>query len=467
MKTKERIAIARIFSDLIKADRIIDIGEMEYWDKICSKYSISKEMEAKAQEITFSEALKTIRDSDDYISKAGFLEDCRAMTTSDGFCAHSEALLMIALILTLDDDCPFSVDTISIPKSSFNFDVATALYIENEYDPETNEAIQKWYRMIYKEFQLAGFHFIYLPNVIDHYRKTDKSIFKQILSFLAPSKANREIDTIYDNIMEMSTGSFCKDILCNRLEINELRNTFPSLMIKISNDIVSEKQYANYIKIEVAHDIIETVKEFVDLFCEMLSSDVYIVNSSEERDTQFHYHGFYKQLLDIFLINKDKRSPIVLQPHKNKIKFPEIGATADGMHRRERALYALFLCVGKQGINFNMPRTTTELERFNRQMKKLQAQYKTIYSMFMGETDTTPDLGDSRIRGPIIACIRKSIRKLRGLYNPEDYNIIVGDNGSLSVNIEPELVFVESLDDDKTLVPLLKSNLYKRYNEAK
>lgn len=467
MKTKERIAIARIFSDLIKADRIVDIGEMEYWGRICSKYSITKEMEVKAQEMTFTEALKTIRVSDDNASKEGFLEDCRSMTTSDGFCAHSEALIMITLILMLDGECQFSVDTISIPKSSFNFDVATALYIENEYDKEANEAIQKWYRMIYKEFQLAGFHFIYLPKVIEHYRKTDKSIFKQILSFLAPSIANNQIEIIYDSILTMSTGSFCKDILCNRLEINELRNTFPSLLVKIGNDFVGGTQYANYLKIEVGHDILETVKLFVDQFCEMLSSDIYIVKSSEERDRQFHYHGFYKQLLDIFLIYRDKRSQVLLIPHKNKITFPGIGAIADGMHRRERALYTLFLCAGRHGINFNRPRSTTELERYYNQMVKIQAQYKTIYGMFTGDSDSTPNLYDSRIRGPIIACIKKSIKKLRGLYNPDDYNIIADDNGCLSVNLEPELVFVESFDNDSPLVPLLKSDLYKRYKEVK
>ena len=69
MKTKERIAIARIFSDLIKADRIVDIGEMEYWEKICTKYSITKEIEIKAQEITFSAALTTIQAAEDNDSK--------------------------------------------------------------------------------------------------------------------------------------------------------------------------------------------------------------------------------------------------------------------------------------------------------------------------------------------------------------------------------------------------------------
>ena len=462
MTTKERIAIARIFSDLIKADRIVDTGEMEYWAKICSKYSITKDMEIRAQEITFSAALSTIRNSEYTESKKAFLEDCRSMTTSDGFCAHSEALIMIAIILMLEEDCPFRVETISIPRSSLNIDVATALYIEDDFDAEVNEAIEKCYRMIYKEFQLAGFHFIYLPNIIDHYRNTESSMFKRILSFLAPSIGAGEIDGIYDSIMKMTTGSFCKDILCNRLEIKELRNTYPSLLIKTSNDYVGETQYANYLKIEVGDDIFETVKGFIDAFCDMLSSDVYVVNSSEERDNQFHYHGFYKQLLDIFLFRKDIRSKIVLCPYANTIKFPDISSTAEGMHRRERALYALLLCAGSSGIDFRNPGTSAGKERYESRMKKLQAQYNVIYGMFSGD-NAAPDLSNPKIRGPIVACMKKSIQRLRGLYNQDDYNV-TRDNGILSVHIDPELVFMESMDGT---VPLLESELYRRYKEVR
>ncbi len=37
-----KVAITRICSDLIKADRIIDAGEMKCWQEICQKYSIDK-----------------------------------------------------------------------------------------------------------------------------------------------------------------------------------------------------------------------------------------------------------------------------------------------------------------------------------------------------------------------------------------------------------------------------------------
>ena len=189
-----KIAIARIFADLIKADRIIDTGEMECWERVCAKYAIDKEIETEAQYVSFSDALKSICDSGVQGLKEDLLGDCRSMTVSDGFCAHSEALIMIALILMLDSEQPFRVETFSIPKASFNIDIATSLYIESDYDTATNEAIRESYRSLFKEFQLAGFHFVYPPKIIEHYRDTDPKLFRKILSFLAPSMSESGIE---------------------------------------------------------------------------------------------------------------------------------------------------------------------------------------------------------------------------------------------------------------------------------
>ena len=389
-----KIAIARIFADLIKADRIIDTGEMECWERVCAKYAIDKEIETEAQYVSFSDALKSICDSGVQGLKEDLLGDCRSMTVSDGFCAHSEALIMIALILMLDSEQPFRVETFSIPKASFNIDIATSLYIESDYDTATNEAIRESYRSLFKEFQLAGFHFVYPPKIIEHYRDTDPKLFRKILSFLAPSMSESGIENAYKSLMKMTTGVFCKDLLCNKCGITDLRNTCPSLLIKIGNSFVGEDAYANYLKIEVDEDILSTVQSFIDRFCEMLSSDVYVVNTSEERDSRFHFHGFYKQLLDIFLIRKNIRSHILIDPYKEEIFFPDIDAKATGLHRRERALYAMLLCCGAEGLNFNLPKSNDALARYNKRISKIQDRYRAIYSMFGGEGETAPDLGN-------------------------------------------------------------------------
>lgn len=459
-----KVAIARIFADLIKADRIVDTGEMECWRNICNKYAIDKDVRIEAREVSFADALNVICNSGIRGLKEDLLGDCRSMTVSDGFCAHSEALLMIALSTMLESEQPFRGEVISIPIGSFNIDIATALYIENEYDPETNEAIKAHYRSIFKEFQLVGFHFVYIPKIIDHYRNTDSVLFKDILSFLAPSMSETGLDNTYKSLMKMTTGVFCKDLLCNKCGITELRNTMPSLLIKIGNSFVGEAQYANYLKIDVDEDIATTIQTFVDCFSEMLNSDVFVVNTSEERDNQFHFHGFYKQLLDIFLVRRNIRSSILLNPYKEEIIFPNIDSKAMGLHRRERALYALLLCQGSDGINFSTPKSADALERYNRRMKRIQQRYSAIYEMFGGEKKTAPDLSIPEIRRPIFSCLKRSLKNLQALYNPEDYNITKSGDGAFSVNVEPELVYVCQLNSDEP-VPLHESEMYRKWSK--
>ena len=465
MLRAHKIAVARIFADLIKADRIIDTGEMECWNRVCAKYSIDKEVETDAQYVSFSDALESICNSGVQGLKEDLLSDCRSMTVSDGFCAHSEALILIALILMLDSYQPFRVETFSIPKASFNIDIATSLYIESDYDAATNEAIRVNYRSLFKEFQLAGFHFVYPPKIIEHYQDTDPKLFHQILSFLAPSMSESGIENAYKSLMKMTTGVFCKDLLCNKCGITDLRNTYPSLLIKIGNSFVGEDAYANYLKIEVDEDILSTVQSFIDRFCEMLSSDIYVVNTSEERDSQFHFHGFYKQLLDIFLIRKNIRSHILIDPYKEEIFFPDVDAKANGLHRRERALYTLLLCYGKDGINFNQPKSTDGLSKYTKRMEKIQTRYSIIYSLFGGTADTAPDLSIPEIRRPIFSCLKRSLKNIPSLYNPEDYNLTKNRDGVFSVNIDDNMVFVTELDSAEP-IHLADSKLFKKFKDA-
>ena len=438
---------------------------MECWNRVCAKYSIDKEVETDAQYVSFSDALESICNSGVQGLKEDLLSDCRSMTVSDGFCAHSEALILIALILMLDSYQPFRVETFSIPKASFNIDIATSLYIESDYDAATNEAIRVNYRSLFKEFQLAGFHFVYPPKIIEHYQDTDPKLFHQILSFLAPSMSESGIENAYKSLMKMTTGVFCKDLLCNKCGITDLRNTYPSLLIKIGNSFVGEDAYANYLKIEVDEDILSTVQSFIDRFCEMLSSNVYVVNTSEERDSQFHFHGFYKQLLDIFLIRKNIRSHILIDPYKEEIFFPDVDAKANGLHRRERALYTLLLCYGKDGINFNQPKSTDGLSKYMKRMEKIQTRYSIIYSLFGGTADTAPDLSIPEIRRPIFSCLKRSLKNIPSLYNPEDYNLTKNRDGVFSVNIDDNMVLVTELDSAEP-IPLTNSKLFKKFKDA-
>lgn len=82
--------------------------------------------------------------------------------------------------------------------------------------------------------------------------------------------------------------------------------------------------------------------------------------------------------------------------------------------------------------------------------------------MFGGEKETAPDLSVPEIRRPIFSCLKRSIKNLQALYNPEDYNITKSGDGAFSVNVEPELVYVCQLDSDEP-VPLRESEMYRKW----
>ena len=459
MKREEKVAIVRILSDLIKADAVIDAREMEKYAELKNKYNISKNEEKLGSKTTLAEAFWVISEADEEL-KNSFYSDCFDMTVSDGFCARSEALLMIALKLILDPDMSECVKLISILKPTFSIDSSSILYIESQYNETVNNAIQKNYRTIYKEAQISGFNFIYIPNIANHYKTADIELIKQITSFLDPSLSDEGILSVIESLLSVTTSSFCRDLLCNKLGITILREIDPSLLLKIGEGYVYEDIYVNYIKLEVNEDILNTLQKVVDEFMSMLSSDYIYVSTAEEKSHQFLYHGFYKQLLDIFLIRKSVRSKLYINAYREEIYFPDIDNKLYKLHRREKALYILLLLETEEGgANFNLPKSAKQLADYNVKLVELQKKYQLIYKCFGG--DTAPDISQAKIRRPIVSCLKRSLNGLNGLlYNLADYLIEKDEYGNLKVNIDRELIYIYD-PISKSMVHLFDSELYK------
>ena len=442
MKKIERISISRILFDFIKADRIIDSGEMNQYALLKERYAIHKEDEIAATQMTFSDAVNTLFKSDKGLIM-DFLGDCSDMTLSDGLCDRSEALLLLALKYKLTSEYD-DVEILSIPKSLFNITASSVLYVESRLETEINNIIVKNYRTLFKECQLAGFNFIYIPKVIEHYKNTDRELTNQIISFLAPSISEEGVNTVIDGLFSMTTASFCKDILCNKMGITSLRLTLPSLLIKIGESYIGDNIYSNYFKIEIDNDVVTTLQKILDDFMSMISTDVITISKAEEKKNQFLYHGFYKQLLDIFMMRKNIRSRLVINPYNEEITFPDIDSRLEKIHRREKALYMLLLITTYEGgINFNPPASVKQLDRYNAKMVALQEKYQKIYELFGG--DKAPDLTQPEIRRPIISCLKRSLNMLKDtLYNSEDYMITKDEFGNLRIELEQELQYINS-----------------------
>ena len=460
MRAEERIAICRILTDLIKADLVIDSNEMQEYIKLCESYNIRREEEIKASSITLSEAVSLLKQSDRGLQR-DLIGDFCDLSMSDGFCARPEALLLIGLSRCLED--PYSsAQILSIPQPVFNVAFGSVLYIESSTNEGLNQVINDNFRTLFKECQVVGFNFIYVPKVIEHYRSTDRKLTSRIVRFLSPALSDEGVENVINGLLSINTQNFCKDILCNKLGIKELRDTEPALLIKIGRSYVNDNLYANYLKINVDENIVKQMQKLLDTFSGMLSSDNINVSKVEEKKNQFLYHGFYKQLLDIYLIRRNVRSTVNVHPYKEEILMPDIDMKLTKLHRREKALYLLLLIVSKEGgINFNLPQNAKQAQIYEKRMRLFQNRYKVIYELFGVERGGAPDLTQAEIRRPIISCLRRSLAEISGvLYNANDYMINKDVDGYIKVNLDDKELFI--FEPERGYVYLYESDIYRK-----
>lgn len=468
MKKTQKIAAIRILIDLIKADTVINIDEMNSYALLKAKYNLSKEEEFEANQTTLADAVSILSDMDKN-DRVAFYHDCEQIALSDGFCARSEALLISALKYTLCVDYTDTASVISIPQQTFNIATSSVLYVESKCDENVNEFMQSNYRILFKEMQSAGFDYIYIPKIIEHYKATDIELLKQIIEFLAPDFSDENIIHTIDKITSISTSDFCKDILCNKLEIIQFRNTDPSFLIKIGHSFVNEQSYANYLKLEIDYQsVVEDMQNYVDDFVSLLSSDSITISKVEENKGQFLYHGFYKYLLDMFLLKKHIRSRIFIDPYKETIYFPDVDRKLEKLHRREKSLYVLFLYVSTiGGFNFSLPKSTKQLNVYNRRINHLQKMYRLIYGYFGGDNEKAPDLSVPELRRPMFSLLKRSFMQMNNiLYNMNDYIINKDNAGMLLINIEQSQVYIYEAQHN-SMILFHESELFQKLARLK
>ena len=135
------------------------------------------------------------------------------------------------------------------------------------------------------------------------------------------------------------------------------------------------------------------------------------------------------------MLRKGIKSAVVLDPSRERIYFPEADVKLNKIHRREKALYALFLMESASGgINFSPPESPKQLERYEKRMKAIMHKYQLIYRMF------APNIEIPEIRLPMISLLKKQLSQLKDiLYHVDDYMIQRNIYGNYSVNIPASL----------------------------
>lgn len=464
MKAIERAAISRVLIDLIKADKVIDSREMDLYRELKSQFSITRKDEIEAYSMTLGKAVNIIKEMERGIVSdlLGTFED---MTVSDGFCAREEAVLMLTLhycLNSIDLEC----DVISTVIEESWFDERQVLYVESHHAKDINFGISSNHRAISRELKLCGLDFVYLPQIVHHYITTPKELLNEVVSMLSPSLSENAIAGLLTKIKLFKTDTFCIEQLHHKLGFDELVDTPPALMLRISQSKVGHIIYTNFLRVELNTDVLTIVQGLVDTFLSYNGSDRIVVSHKKDEKGSFLYNGFYRQVFEVLLLQKSVMCHLLIDLIHGTISFPEIELTLTGLHRKEKALYTLFVYeayntsirnedgVIKQngGINFTPPVSSKHLPNFNRRMKLLQRKYAKIYAAFGGDEENAPDITKADIRLPMISGIRRAINKQNEkIYETERFIVNRDKNGIYGISASPEVFLCKDFQNSEAI----------------
>ena len=458
MNKIEKKSVSRVVTDLIKADSLIDKREMDLFNEIKNEFRLSKENFCDARYLSFSDAITCLSGLKKK-EKQQLLTIFKSITLADGMCNKNEALLMMALICCLDDSYDASMTHIQVPQQGVLLENSQIIYVETEYDNEINGIISSNYHQIENALRLAGFDFTYIPQIVKTYRDTPSLLFNSVMTFLTPNLNDKELNDVKEKISSMTTADFCKEQLYKKLNITNLSDTEPSLLLKVGETELDDCIKANFLKIEIDRNIVDIIKHFIYQFTSMMNAEYSILKNIYNGNDRFIYSGVYKQIIDLCLMKENIKSILYLDAMNGKIIFPEIQEELK-VSRSERALYALLLVESQSGgLNLKPPKNSKELHKYNTKTSKLMAKYSRIYEFMGGDERNVPDIIDPTIRRPKITNINKYIHLLIKKYPSfEEFLIKKSSDGLYRVEIDSQ--FIYSVETNTT--PWMQTNFWKK-----
>lgn len=312
MTKEQRIAMAHIISDMIKADNIIEENEIVDMKKVMSKYSITQQDMSDARNVRFSEAVMVLQDMPKK-DRQTFFNCIYNIALSDNVCVPKEVLLLIALQYCLvEHDRKDSEGNripkpylISCPAGESSISDQYMVYLENSFDEARNAEIMQNFKLLVTQSRLNGFNFIYIPKMVEEFKEMDSQYVKDVISYMAPQLSNEVVTDVYDRLCKMTTTEFFHSVLYKKLQVKSIFNAKPSILINIGTSVIpycatdgSIQYYTEFLCIPITTSTLSLVEEILTFYQSKVSVKTITITDNKG---QFKYFGFYKALFD-FLI---------------------------------------------------------------------------------------------------------------------------------------------------------------------
>ena len=381
MKFKEnhKTALAKVLSDLVQCDGIVNQGEIDFLRRVYEAFGITASSRKKATTLSLSEAvniLKTLPNRE----KIAVLRLFQTLSLSDDALDPNESLLVTALLLSINIELPETqgIKALFVSIPNLNFDTRNAvLYVEARYDKAVNDSILHDYDNICKLLCDAGREFFYLPVVLRNLG-SKRATFLHALNYMEPTLSDEQLEHIDNSIDLMDSAFLSKEIFLNYLDTNGLSVNNPAFFFRVGDNNTGHQQ--DFLILEIDNDPLATLKHFFELKNNIVSLNpeglkpndehflqkVTSVSHEAEKDA-LNYTGFHKILIDTVLkytgsheasrLYVTKRGDLFLTDRNNaEVKMPALS----------KALYILFL-FHEEGIPLNyLNDYKTELYRIYR-----------------------------------------------------------------------------------------------------
>lgn len=443
---KTKIAIARIVSDIINADGIIDSEELDILQKIKFDYGLNRTHFRKIMTMTLSAAINQIVSVDwSYSEKDGSMlcDDLNRLASIDGRVAHNEAMICLALRYALYFQGAHVFD---YNKYGMRFSKKEIIYIENEHS-ELNKEITEFYDSVCNVLGMYGFKFVYIPHIQQKFTSVvaDKDRMIQILEYLHPDLVPTDVlKKLYFKLATCSTAEFSRYIMSEGVHITSFP---PSLLLKISSSKITKgnndiETYNNFLQIPIkpGYSILNTIQNFLRKYIDLIRETVSLNTLRTER---FNIHSFHKTLLDFYIAmndNADSLTFVIKGKRENKVLFGNLQEVA--MSVTQMSYYLLLVYLDKSD-------KTVLSEISKEENPERWTMYYDLYRLFYSELNQLDHLipvvdFETNTRGNYYK-IKDKIGSIVGLRNKSQFNPYK-DRSGLRVNF-PQPVYIESDGD--------------------
>lgn len=394
----QKIAFARIISDLIEADFIVEEREMDFFEDIISKngLNISESMLVEAKKMDLAKAVSILKELD--AERREQIIDClKELALSDGTCVPLEAIQIFALEQAMEHDAYIY----SVPSKDIGIDNMKVIYIENDNGTEIAREIESNYRSISNEFALAGFDFVHIPFVVKDYKRMNLDYLRKVVKYMIPSISPMKVDAICNDLQSMTTSRFCRDLLYKKICI-PLLDVRPSLLIKISESAIIDQydvedaertDYANFLRIELNGNVLSEIRTLIDSYHSMINCAISV--NSMPKNQKFMYYGFHRSLFDLIAYGREQKEyflVIDITKHQAQVYFEPIDGSGERipikLNPQETALFVMIVKKSFMGKGLDWRE-----EMPSKQKKEILSEYNRIYS-YIGKGKTTNEYKD-------------------------------------------------------------------------